>query len=83
MVNSVIDKFVATKYNKIVATKKRGGNVAAIKKGTKLTDNPKDYMLRVRIDKETLSKLDEICKAENTTRSEIIRKGIMQQYQKK
>ena len=32
--------------------------MAAIKKGTKLTDTPKDYMLRVRMDRETLEKLD-------------------------
>ena len=36
----------------------RGETVAAMKKGTKLTDNPKDYMLRVRLDKETTEKLD-------------------------
>ena len=53
-----------------------------IKKGTKLTDKPKDYMLRVRIDEETLVKLDEVCKADNKTRSEVVRNGIEEQYLK-
>lgn len=51
-----------------------------IKKGTKLTDNPKDYMLRVRIDKETLQQLDECCEEEQVSRSEIVRKGIQEQH---
>lgn len=52
-----------------------------IKKGTKLTDNPKDYMLRVRIDKEMLEKLDSICKEQKLSRSEVIRNWIEMQYQ--
>jgi len=55
--------------------------VAAVKKGSKLTDNPKDYMLRVRMDKETLQQLDECCSAEQLSRSEIVRKGIKSQYE--
>ena len=54
-----------------------------MEKGTKLTDNPKDYMLRVRVDKNTLHKLDEVCKKEKTNRSNIIRNGIEIQYQNK
>ena len=50
--------------------------MAAIKKGTKLTENPKDFMLRVRMDKETLQQLDECCEAESLSRSEAVRKGI-------
>ena len=56
--------------------------MAALKKGTKLTDNPKDYMLRVRMDKQTLKQLDDCCKAEGLSRSEIVRKGIYEQYKK-
>ncbi len=56
--------------------------MAAIKKGTKLTDNPKDYMLRVRMDEKTLSKLDSICEKEKTNRSEVVRKGIEELYRK-
>ena len=56
--------------------------MSAIKKGTKLTDNPKDYMLRVRMDRKTVEKLDKICELENVSRSEAVRKGIEEQYQK-
>ncbi len=53
-----------------------------IPKGTKLTDSPKNHMLRVRMDTETLEKLDTICEEEGQTRSEIVRRGIEEQYQK-
>ncbi|MGZ7445780.1 ribbon-helix-helix protein, CopG family [Paenibacillus sp. TH7-28] len=49
--------------------------VAKKKPGPK-TDNPMDTMLRVRVDKITLEKLDDSAKKLNTSRSEIIRKGI-------
>lgn len=39
-------------------------------------------MLRVRMDRETLSKLDACCKAENLSRSEIVRKGIEDRFGK-
>ena len=57
--------------------------MTAIKKGTKLTDNPKDYMLRVRMDEKTVSMLDECCKEYKKNRSEIVRMGIGELYQKK
>lgn len=44
------------------------------------TESVKDYMLRVRMDRETLEKLDACCKAESLSRSEIVRKGIQEQY---
>jgi predicted DNA-binding protein len=53
--------------------------VCAMKKGTKITSNPKDFMLRVRLDKTTLSQLDMLCKKEGKTRSEIVREGIKNQ----
>lgn len=39
-------------------------------------DNPKDLRLQVRINQSTLDKLDICVKAEKSTRSEIVRKGI-------
>lgn len=56
--------------------------MAAIKKGTKLTDKPKDYMLRVRLDAETVQQLDECAEQANVSRSEIVREGIKQQHKK-
>lgn len=44
--------------------------------GRPTMENSKDYMLRVRMDKETLEKLDECCKYENKSRSEIVRDSI-------
>lgn len=52
------------------------------KPGRPVSENPKDYMLRVRMDEETLKQLDECCAAENLSRSEIVRKGIKEQYAK-
>lgn len=46
------------------------------KKGRPPKSNTKDYMLRVRMDKETLAKLDDCCKSMNLSRSEVVRKGI-------
>lgn len=51
-----------------------------IKKGTKLTDTPKDHMLRVRMDKETLEKLDAVCEERHESRSEVVRRGIQKQF---
>lgn len=53
-----------------------------MKKGTKLTDNPKDFTLRVRLDKGTLQKLDEVCKDQGSNRSEVVSNGIEEQYQR-
>ena len=53
-----------------------------IKKGTKLTDNPKDFMLRVRLDSTTVKKLDTICKKQGKSRSEVVRNSIDEQYLK-
>lgn len=54
--------------------------MAGLKKGTKLTDNPKDYVLRVRLDNDTLQKLDKCCEKSGMNRSEVVRRGIELQY---
>ena len=77
-----IDKFVATMYNHVCSNKDCEVNLmAAMKKGTKLTDTPKDYMLRVRMDNETVEKLDYITDKLKISRSEVVRKGIENLYQ--
>ena len=40
------------------------------------TDNPKDTKITIRVDKTTLSILDDYCKKENVSRTEGIRNGI-------
>ena len=52
-----------------------------LKKGQKLTDNPLDVTVRARMNKEIVDKLDYLAEKENTTRSEIIRRGIEMQYE--
>ena len=46
------------------------------------TASKKDTMLRIRIDSETLNKLDECVKVQNNNRSEVVRNGINEQYDK-
>ncbi|MBS6396682.1 MAG: ribbon-helix-helix protein, CopG family [Clostridiales bacterium] len=55
--------------------------MATTKKG-RPTSSLKDYMLRVRLDKETVDKLDTICETKKVSRSEAVRNGIEEQYQK-
>lgn len=50
------------------------------KKGRPASECPKDFMLRVRLDKETLSQLDECCEATGESRSVVVRKGIQKQH---
>lgn len=52
------------------------------KLGQKIKDNPKDYMLRTRLDKETLEKLDYAAENLSVSRSEIVRRGIEDEYKK-
>ena len=52
-----------------------------IPKGTKLTDSPKDRVLRIRIDKETEEQLEAVCNLKGKAKSEVVREGIEQQYQ--
>lgn len=51
-----------------------------VKKGTKLTDNPKDTTVKVRMDKDTMNKLDKCVEVLESNRSEVIRAGIRKIY---
>lgn len=50
--------------------------------GRPKSDNSKDTMLRVRIDEETVNKLEITSKELNITKSEVVRNGIESEYQK-
>lgn len=52
------------------------------KKGRPVSENPKDYMFRVRLDQETLTQLDKCSEVSGKSRSEIVRDGIKEQYDK-
>lgn len=50
--------------------------------GRPKSNNSKDTMLRVRIDEETANKLEIASKELSITKSEVVRKGIENEYQK-
>lgn len=52
------------------------------KKMGRPTDSPKDTMLRIRIDSETVEKLGVIATKTGKSKSEIVRDGIDEQYNK-
>ena len=56
--------------------------MSPLQKGSKLTDNPKDTMLRVRLDKDTVNKLNFISEHLKLSKSEVVRNGIDEQYNK-
>lgn len=52
-----------------------------IKKGTKLTDTPKNILYQIRVDEETDRKAKAICEKEGISKSELIRQGIELKYE--
>ena len=48
--------------------------------GRPKSNNPKSTQLAVRLDEETLDKLDEVAKANSETRVETLRRGINKLY---
>ncbi|RJV77469.1 ribbon-helix-helix protein, CopG family [Eubacterium sp. AM28-8LB] len=44
--------------------------------GRPYAENPKDYMFRMRMDTETLKKLDDLCEKCKLSRSEMVRQLI-------
>ena len=51
-------------------------------KATDKTNSNKDYMLRVRMDKNILKKLDDISSDKNKSRSETVRELIENEFEK-
>jgi predicted transcriptional regulator len=50
------------------------------KLGRPLSDNPKNELIKIRVDQDFLNKLDACAEKLNTTRSDIVRKGIEKIY---
>ena len=59
-----------------VRAKKEGDVVSPIKKGTKLTDNPRNVRLEIRLTKEESELLEECAKINDSTKTDVIIKGI-------
>lgn len=55
-------------------------HLAQKKMGRPLSDNPKDKIIRIRVDVSIIEKLDRCTEALETTRSDVIRKGIEKLY---
>ena len=53
------------------------------KMGQKIKDNPKDTRIQIRLDKESLDKLDCLVTEQNSDRSKVIRRGIEIQYEER
>ena len=53
-----------------------------IAKGTKLTDNPKDKTLKIRLDSETEKKLVYLSETGKKSKAQVIRDGIVELYEK-
>lgn len=45
------------------------------------TENPKDFMFRVRLDDESLKKLNYLSEKQNISKSDVVRNGINIQYE--
>ncbi len=52
-------------------------------KGQKIKDNPKNTRIQIRLDKESLDKLDCLVAEQNSDRSKVIRRGIEIQYEER
>ena len=64
----------------LVATKSEVMQSVANKKLGRPTDSPKTFMLRVKMDRDTLKKLDECCRITEMNRSEFVRKNIHEKF---
>lgn len=53
------------------------------KLGQKLTDKPKDTIVKVRMDRETVEKLDTLVSEQDSDRSKVMRHGIEIQYEER
>lgn len=51
------------------------------KLGQKIKDNPKDKRIEIRMDNETVRKLDVLADEQKVSRAEVIRQGIEIQYE--
>lgn len=55
--------------------------MAEAKRGRPHTENPKNHIVRLRLDKDMLAVLDECAVKFDRTRSEVIREGIRRLHQ--
>lgn len=63
-------------------SQRKGGVIIGIHKGTKLTNTPKNKTLNFRYDANIENKLNYICNFTKKTKAQVIRDGIIEQYNK-
>lgn len=61
----------------------KGDDKVSPKMGQKITDNPKNKRVEIRMDENTIKKLDCLAAEQNSDRSKIVRQGIEIQYGKR
>lgn len=61
----------------------KGVDTVSPLKGQKIKDSPKDTRIQIRLDKETIEKLDYLVAEQNSDRSKIVRQGIEIQYEQR
>lgn len=61
----------------------KGDNKMLPRTGQELKNNPKNKLIQIRMDKETVEKLDCLVAEQNSDRSKVIRKGIDIQYEQR
>lgn len=75
-----VDFSLWSHYNLIVPTGEKEVKLLGIKKGTRLTDTPKDREFKFRYDADTEMKIQAICEATGKTKAQVIREGIDKLY---
>lgn len=75
-----VDFSLWSHYNLIIPTGKKEVKLLGIKKGTRLTDTPKDREFKFRYDADTEMKIQAICEATGKTKAQVIREGIDKLY---
>ena len=60
----------------------KGGEHVCAKMGRPKLEHPKSTQLTVRMDDETVAKLDEVAKEKSVTRTDVLRQGIEIQYER-
>lgn len=68
--------FVRAIYIMIVRAKKEGAAMPPIAKGTKLTSNPRNVRLEIRLTQAENEALEDCAVKMNATKTDVIKKGI-------
>lgn len=74
--------FLSPQYYACCSDKKKGDDRVSPRTGRPKADNSKDTMLRVRIDDDMAEKLEIASKNLNITKSDVVRNGIVSEYQR-